>query len=125
MDEQPKGIVVIIEDAGARKIEAIREIRRLTGLGLKAAKTATDRAPSCIKVVATSHEADQAVDQLRNAGAKATAVDPGSPLAQSATPLSVFQNLSKPATAPAGGWFYRIGFWVLLAIVLYFWLQSG
>ncbi len=125
VDEQPQGILVILEDAGSKKIAVIREIRAMTGLGLKAAKTATERAPSCVRVVGSSYEAEQAVERLRSAGAKASAVSPDSLLAQRATPLADFEDLSRPAAPSAGGGFYRFGFWALLLVVLYLWLRSA
>ena len=125
VDEHPKGILIVLEDVGAQKIAVIREIRQMTGMGLKQAKTAADCAPSCVQVVATSYEAEQAVDQLRSVGARASAVSPDSALAQSATPISAIRSGSASSGSAGTGGFYRVGFWILLLVVLYLWLRSA
>ncbi len=96
----------------------------MSGLGLMAAKTATERTPACVKTGATSYEAEQAVERLRRAGATARAVEADSALARGATPIEVFRELSQPA-APASSGFYRVGFWILLLLVLYLWFRSA
>ncbi len=60
---------VILVDPGERKIEVIKVIRELTGLGLKEAKALVDSAPSFVKKGVTRREADSFIRQLKNAGA--------------------------------------------------------
>lgn len=61
---------VILADAGAQKIPVIKEVRALTGLGLKEAKDLVDGAPKAIKTGATKEEAEQIKAKLEAAGAK-------------------------------------------------------
>ena len=61
---------VILANAGATKINVIKELRTLTSLGLKEAKDLVDGAPKTIKEGATKEEADKIKKQLEAAGAK-------------------------------------------------------
>jgi large subunit ribosomal protein L7/L12 len=61
---------VIILDAGDKKINVIKEIRALTGLGLKEAKTAAEETPSTIKEGISKADAEAVKAQLEAAGAK-------------------------------------------------------
>ncbi len=61
---------VIILDAGEKKINVIKEIRALTGLGLKEAKDAAEQTPSTIKEGISKADAEAAKAQLESAGAK-------------------------------------------------------
>ena len=61
---------VIILDAGDKKINVIKEIRALTGLGLKEAKTAAEETPSTIKEGVSKDDAEAAKAALEAAGAK-------------------------------------------------------
>jgi len=61
---------VVIVDAGAKKINVIKEIRALTGLGLKEAKSAAEDLPSTIKEGVSKEEAEEAKAKLEAAGAK-------------------------------------------------------
>ena len=61
---------VIILDAGDKKINVIKEIRALTGLGLKEAKTAAEETPSTIKEGISKDDAEAAKALLEAAGAK-------------------------------------------------------
>ncbi len=61
---------VIILDAGAKKINVIKEIRALTGLGLKEAKSAAEETPSTIKEGVSKEDAEAAKAALEAAGAK-------------------------------------------------------
>ena len=61
---------VIILDAGEKKINVIKEIRALTGLGLKEAKTAAEETPSTIKEGISKDDAEAAKALLEAAGAK-------------------------------------------------------
>ncbi|MGE4420036.1 MAG: 50S ribosomal protein L7/L12 [Sulfurimonas sp.] len=61
---------VIITDAGDKKINVIKVVRALTGLGLKEAKEATENVPSTIKEGVDKDTAMDAKKQLEEAGAK-------------------------------------------------------
>jgi len=61
---------VIVLDAGAKKINVIKEIRALTGLGLKEAKAAAEDTPSTIKEGVSKEDAEAAKAALEAAGAK-------------------------------------------------------
>lgn len=60
---------VIIKDAGAKKINVIKVIRALTGLGLKEAKAAAEEAGAVIKEGVSKEDADAAKAELEGAGA--------------------------------------------------------
>lgn len=68
-EEQTEFNVVIV-DAGDKKINVIKEIRALTGLGLKEAKEAAEQTPSVIKEGVSKEDAEAAKAQLEAAGAK-------------------------------------------------------
>jgi large subunit ribosomal protein L7/L12 len=61
---------VIITDAGDKKINVIKVVRALTGLGLKEAKDATENLPSTIKEGVDKETAMAAKKELEEAGAK-------------------------------------------------------
>jgi large subunit ribosomal protein L7/L12 len=61
---------VVILDAGDKKINVIKVVRALTGLGLKEAKEATENTPSTIKEGVAKDIAEDAKKQLEEAGAK-------------------------------------------------------
>ncbi len=61
---------VILADAGANKINVIKEIRTITNLGLKEAKDLVDGAPKTVKEGATKEEAEAIKAKLEAAGAK-------------------------------------------------------
>jgi len=61
---------VILEDAGANKINAIKEVRAITGLGLKEAKDLVEAAPKVVKSGVSKDEAEKVKKQLEDAGAK-------------------------------------------------------
>jgi len=60
---------VILASAGAQKINVIKEVRAITGLGLKEAKDLVDNAPKPVKEGVDKVEADKIKDQLEKAGA--------------------------------------------------------
>ena len=60
---------VIITSAGEKKVNAIKVVRAITGLGLKDAKALVDEAPSTVKEGATKDEAEDLKKQLEEAGA--------------------------------------------------------
>ena len=59
-----------LTDVGEKKVEVIKAVRVITGLGLKDAKGLVDGAPSSIKEGITKAEADEYTKQLAEAGAK-------------------------------------------------------
>jgi large subunit ribosomal protein L7/L12 len=61
---------VILVDAGAQKINVIKEVRAITGLGLKEAKDLVEGAPKPVKEGANKADADKIKAQLEAAGAK-------------------------------------------------------
>ena len=60
---------VILSGAGDKKVNVIKAVRAITGLGLKEAKALVDEAPSPIKEGATKDEAEDFKKQLEEAGA--------------------------------------------------------
>ena len=60
---------VIITSAGEKKVNAIKVVRAITGLGLKEAKAVVDEAPSAVKEGVTKDEAEDIKKQLEEAGA--------------------------------------------------------
>jgi large subunit ribosomal protein L7/L12 len=61
---------VILAGAGDRKIEVIKAVRAITGLGLKEAKALVDGAPAPVKEGVSKADAEEAKTQLEAAGAK-------------------------------------------------------
>ncbi|OKL42930.1 50S ribosomal protein L7/L12 [Pseudovibrio exalbescens] len=61
---------VILADAGAKKINVIKEVRAITGLGLKEAKELVEGAPKPIKEGVEKAEAEELKKKLEEAGAK-------------------------------------------------------
>ena len=61
---------VILKSAGANKIGVIKEIRAITGLGLKDAKDMVDGAPKKVKEAIAKDEAEKIAEQLKKAGAE-------------------------------------------------------
>ncbi len=61
---------VILKDAGANKIGVIKEVRTITGLGLKEAKDLVEGAPKPVKENAPKAEAEEIKKKLEAAGAK-------------------------------------------------------
>ncbi|MDX5362225.1 MAG: 50S ribosomal protein L7/L12 [Alphaproteobacteria bacterium] len=61
---------VILADAGDKKINVIKEVRAITGLGLKEAKDLVEGAPKPVKEGASKDEAEKIKKQLEEAGAK-------------------------------------------------------
>ena len=60
---------VVLTGAGEKKVNVIKAVRELTGLGLKEAKEMVDSAPSVIKEGASKDEAEEAKKKLEEAGA--------------------------------------------------------
>ncbi len=61
---------VVLTEAGAQKINVIKEVRAITGLGLKEAKDLVESAPKPVKEGVSKDEADKIKAQLEGAGAK-------------------------------------------------------
>lgn len=61
---------VVLTDAGASKINVIKVVREITGLGLKEAKDVVDNAPKAIKEKVSKADADAIKAKLEEAGAK-------------------------------------------------------
>jgi len=62
---------VVLTDAGEKKVNVIKAVRGITGLGLKEAKAIVDGAPSTVKEALSKDDAEKAVAELTEAGAKA------------------------------------------------------
>jgi len=60
---------VVLTDAGAKKINAIKAVRAITGLGLKEAKAAVEEVPSVLKEGVSKEEAEEFKKQIEEAGA--------------------------------------------------------
>lgn len=60
---------VVLEGIGDKKIQVIKVVRELTGLGLKEAKEVVDSAPSTVKEAASKDEAEQMKAKLEDVGA--------------------------------------------------------
>jgi large subunit ribosomal protein L7/L12 len=60
---------VVLKDAGAKKINVIKVVRAVTGLGLKEAKDATENTPTTLKEGISKDEAEKIKKELEEAGA--------------------------------------------------------
>ncbi|MCX5635780.1 MAG: 50S ribosomal protein L7/L12 [Planctomycetota bacterium] len=67
--EEKTSFNVILKAAGEKKIQVIKEVRALTGLGLKEAKDLVEGAPKSVKEGLSKQEAETAKNQLEAAGA--------------------------------------------------------
>lgn len=61
---------VVLAEAGAQKINVIKEVRGITGLGLKEAKDLVEAAPKAVKEGVSKDEAEEIKKKLEEAGAK-------------------------------------------------------
>lgn len=68
--EEQVNFDVILADVGAQKLQVIKVVREVTGLGLKEAKDLVDNAPKPIKEGTTKDDADSVKAKLEEAGAK-------------------------------------------------------
>src|SRR3974377_2486613 len=68
--EEKTEFTVVLAAAGEKKIEVIKEVRALTGLGLKEAKDLVEGAPKNVKEGITKDEAEKVKAQLEKEGAK-------------------------------------------------------
>ena len=67
--EEKTDFDVVLASAGEKKVNVIKVVRALTGLGLKEAKAMVDGAPSTVKEGASKDDAEDAKKQLEEAGA--------------------------------------------------------
>jgi large subunit ribosomal protein L7/L12 len=68
-EEEKSAFDVVLTAAGGQKIQVIKVVRAITGLGLKEAKELVDSAPNAVKEGVAQDEADQLKAQLEDAGA--------------------------------------------------------
>ena len=61
---------VVLKNAGASKLNVIKVVREITGLGLKDAKDLVEAAPKTVKEAVAKDEADKIAEQLKAAGAE-------------------------------------------------------
>jgi len=69
VEEEKSSFDVVLTEAGGQKIQVIKVVRALTGLGLKEAKDLVDSAPKPVKEAVNQEEADSIKSQLEEAGA--------------------------------------------------------
>ena len=67
--EEKTEVDVMLTAAGDKKVNVIKAVRAITGLGLKEAKTLVDEAPSAVKEGVSKEEAEDMQKQLEEAGA--------------------------------------------------------
>ena len=70
-EESKSTVNVMLTEAGDKKIHVIKEVRAITGLGLKEAKDLVEGAPKAVKEGVTNEEAEEIKKKLEDAGAKA------------------------------------------------------
>lgn len=68
--EEKTEFTVVLSSAGANKIQVIKVVRAITGLGLKEAKDLVESAPSAVKEGVPKEEAEKMKKELEDAGAK-------------------------------------------------------
>ena len=69
-EEEKTEFDVILKDFGAKKLDVIKAVREITGLGLKDAKDLVEGAPKAVKSGVSKDEAKKIVDQFAAVGAK-------------------------------------------------------
>jgi len=70
VEEESSTVSVILKDAGDKKIQVLKAVRELTGLGLKEAKDLVDTAPKTVKENIEKDEAEKIKKALEDQGAK-------------------------------------------------------
>jgi large subunit ribosomal protein L7/L12 len=70
VEEEQTEFDVILKSPGASKINVIKVVRSITGLGLKDAKALVDNAPSPVKEAVSKEEAEKVKEELEAAGAE-------------------------------------------------------
>ena len=68
--EEKDSFTIVLKDAGAQKIQVIKVLREVTGLGLKDAKDMTDKVPATVKEGVKKADAEEIKKKLEAAGAK-------------------------------------------------------
>jgi large subunit ribosomal protein L7/L12 len=68
--EEKTEFTVVLADAGANKVNAIKAVRAITGLGLKEAKDLVESAPATVKDAVSKDDAAKFKKELEDAGAK-------------------------------------------------------
>ncbi len=68
-EEEKTEFDVILKDFGSQKIKVIKEVRAVTGLGLKEAKELVEGAPSTVKEGVSKEEAEKIKEQIEGVGA--------------------------------------------------------
>ena len=68
--EEKTEFTVVLADAGANKVNAIKAVRAITGLGLKEAKDLVESAPATVKDAVSKEDAAKFKKELEDAGAK-------------------------------------------------------
>ena len=68
-EEEQTEFDVVLQSAGEKKIQVIKEVRAATGLGLKEAKALVDEAPNPVKEALSREDAEALRDKLQEAGA--------------------------------------------------------
>lgn len=68
--EEQTEFTIVLTEAGDKKVNVIKAVRELTGLGLKEAKAVVDGAPGVVKEGVSKEEAEAAKKALEEAGAK-------------------------------------------------------
>lgn len=69
-EEEQTEFTVVLKSGGAQKIQVIKVVREITGLGLKDAKDLVDGAPKEIKTDVSKAEAEEVAEKLKGAGAE-------------------------------------------------------
>jgi hypothetical protein len=88
---------VVLASAGDKKINVIKEVRAITGLGLKEAKELVESAPKAVKEGVAKDEAEELKKKLEEAGASSRAE-----VIKAETPYTVPAVRAGPVFAPAG-----------------------
>jgi large subunit ribosomal protein L7/L12 len=70
--EEQTEFTLILDDAGAKRVDVIKIVRELTGLGLKEAKDLVDAAPKPVKEGLSKADAEAAIKKFAEVGAKAS-----------------------------------------------------
>ena len=70
--EEKTEFTLVLENSGANKVNVIKVVREITGLGLKEAKDLVDAAPKTVKEAMPKADAEAAKKKLEEAGAKAS-----------------------------------------------------
>jgi len=69
-EEEKTEFTVILKEVGEKRIDVIKEIRQITGLGLKESKEMVEKLPSTVKEAVSKEEAEKAKQKLEAVGAK-------------------------------------------------------